>query len=58
MEEKIRAEIAKYTTQREQYLVAANREIAYLNGQIASLEALLKPEPVPTPLAEAAQEAA
>lgn len=35
--------------ERDEFVAQANREIAYRNGQIAALEALLKPEEPASP---------
>lgn len=43
-EEKIREKIAEIVRQRDQLVQEANGSIAFLNGQIAALEALLAPE--------------
>ena len=51
-EEKIRARIAEYTAQRDQFVAQANQQIAALNGAIQALEALLAPEEPPEEQAE------
>ncbi len=43
-DEKIQAKVEALKAQRDQLVQEANSSIAYLNGQIAALEALLVPE--------------
>lgn len=43
-EEKIQKRVEELKAQRDQLVQEANGSIAYLNGQIAALEALLVPE--------------
>ena len=42
--QRITAKIATLRKQRDDLAIQANKEIAYLSGQIAALEALLRPE--------------
>jgi small-conductance mechanosensitive channel len=52
--QKITAKIETLKTQRDQFVREANQQIAFVNGQIAALEALLKPEePAPSEAAQA-----
>jgi small-conductance mechanosensitive channel len=52
--QKVTAKIETLKGQREQFVAQANQQIAFFNGQIAALEALLKPEePAPSEAAQA-----
>ena len=42
--QRITAKIDAIKKERDQTVISANQQIAYLSGQIAALEALLKPE--------------
>ena len=44
MTDRIKARIAELTTQRDQFVIQANQELAGLARAISELEALLKPD--------------
>jgi hypothetical protein len=45
MEERIRQQIERLRAERDEFVRDVNMEIAFRNGQIAALEALLQPDP-------------
>lgn len=44
MDDRIAARIAELKAERDQLVVQANQQIAFLNGQIHALEEVLKPD--------------
>jgi hypothetical protein len=52
MEEAIKANITKLEKERDQFAIAANQRVAFLNGSIDALKKLLAPKAEPAMIAD------